>query len=168
MGLNREVIEEHLKYLKEDKYDIEFYVALLLYDIRGIDDIKDLTDEDIDIAYDIQDDYDSIYNEDMRDRFLYDFKRETEEEKLEKDVNSIRSLLTMFNDRSVYEIETAMLINEFMDCEMKNVTDTDIKRIYELVKSHDEIVSNSVKEEMQHEAEEQEKKNELQEEEMEI
>ena len=36
MSLNRDAIEKHLKYLKEDKYDREFYVALLLYDIKGI------------------------------------------------------------------------------------------------------------------------------------
>lgn len=85
MSLNRDVIEKHLKYLKEDKYDREFYVALLLYDIKGIDNVKDLTDEDIDIAYKIQDDYDSIYNEDMRDRFLYNFEMEKDEEELENE-----------------------------------------------------------------------------------
>ena len=78
-GLNREAIEKHLKYLKEDTYCREFYVALLLYEIKGIDDIKNLTEKDIDIAYEIQDDYDSIYNEDMRDRFLYDFTLEKDE-----------------------------------------------------------------------------------------
>ena len=78
-GLNREAIEKHLKYLKEDAYCREFYVALLLYEIKGIDDIKNLTEKDIDIAYEIQDDYDSIYNEDMRDRFLYDFTLEKDE-----------------------------------------------------------------------------------------
>lgn len=63
----------------------------------------------------------------------------------------IRSLLIMFNNRSVYEIETALLIYEFMDCDMKNVSDTDINRVYKLVESHDEIISDLVKEEMQQE-----------------
>lgn len=80
MELNKEAIERHLKYLKEDKYADEFYVALLLYDIRGVMDAKDLTDEDIEIAFEIEDEYESIYNEDMRDRFLYDFQIEKEEE----------------------------------------------------------------------------------------
>ena len=85
MSLNRDAIEKHLKYLKEDKYDKEFYVALLLYDIKGIKDVKDLTDEDIDIAYEIQDDYDYIYNKDMRDRFLYNFEMRKDEEELENE-----------------------------------------------------------------------------------
>ena len=85
MSLNRDAIEKHLKYLKEDKYDKEFYVALLLYDIKGIKDVKDLTDEDIDIAYEIQDDYDYIYNKDMRDRFLYNFEMGKDEEELENE-----------------------------------------------------------------------------------
>ena len=85
MGLNKDAIEKHLQYLKEDKYNTEFYVALLLYDVKGIDSIKDLTDEDIDVAYKIQDEYDSIYNEDMRDRFLNNFEMEKDEEELENE-----------------------------------------------------------------------------------
>ena len=79
----------------------------------------------------------------------------------------IRSLLIMFNNRSIYEIETALLIYEFMDCDMKNVTDTDINRVYKLVRSHDEIISDSVKEEMRQEREEQEKRQDSKEEEIE-
>ena len=51
----------------------------------------------------------------------------------------IRSLLIMFHNRSVYEIETALLIYEFMDCDMKNITDTDINRVYKLIETQHEI-----------------------------
>ena len=90
MGLNKEAIERHLKYLKEDRYDREFYVALLLYDIKGVYGIQDLTDKDIDRAYEIQDRYDSIYNGDMRDSFLYEYELESEQksrnEEIERDL----------------------------------------------------------------------------------
>ncbi len=82
--MNREAIERHMKYLQEDKYDREFYVALLLYDVCGLT-AKDLNDDIIDKAFDISDDYDSIYNEDMRDRLLYDMDYEKEEEQ-ERDI----------------------------------------------------------------------------------
>lgn len=79
----------------------------------------------------------------------------------------IRSLLIMFNNRSIYEIETALLLYEFMDCDMKNVTDTDINRVYKLVRSQDEIISDSVREEMQKEIEKHEKEQKSKEEELE-
>ncbi|MBQ2947123.1 MAG: hypothetical protein IJE04_04665 [Bacilli bacterium] len=79
MGLDRKVIEEHLKYLDEDKHYNEFYVALLLYDVLGIRK-EDLTDEQIDRVYDLEDEYESIYNEDLRYRLLYELDKEKEEE----------------------------------------------------------------------------------------
>lgn len=77
--MNREAIERHMKYLQEDKYDREFYVALLLYDVKGLT-VGDLNNDIINKAFEISDDYDSIYNEDMRDRLLYNFDNEKEEE----------------------------------------------------------------------------------------
>lgn len=65
--MNIEAIKNHMNYLKNDKYDMEFYIALLLYDILDVP-IDKVTKEMIDLAYNIQDDYDSIYNEDLRDR----------------------------------------------------------------------------------------------------
>lgn len=84
--MNREAIEKHLRYLQEDKYDREFYIALLLYDIKGIT-VEDLNNDVINKVFKINNEYDSIYNEDMRDRLLYDFDNEkdnVEEEELEK------------------------------------------------------------------------------------
>lgn len=66
--MNIEAIKNHMTYLENDNYDREFYVALLLYDILGVK-ADEVTEEMIDTAFDIQDDYDSIYNEDLRDRF---------------------------------------------------------------------------------------------------
>ena len=79
----------------------------------------------------------------------------------------IRSLLIMFHNRSVYEIENALLNYEFMDCDMKNITDTDINRVYKLIETQDEIVSDSVKELMQKEKEEHDKEEKLKNEEVE-
>lgn len=80
----------------------------------------------------------------------------------------IRSLLIMFNNKSVYEIETALLIYEFMDKDMKNVSDTEINKVYKLVKSQDEIVDDYVKEQVKEIEEENEKeRNEVHEDEIE-
>lgn len=80
----------------------------------------------------------------------------------------IRSLLIMFNNRSVYEIETALLIYEFMDKDMKNVTDTEINQVYKLVRSQDELVDDYVKEQVKEIEQKNEKeKNEVQEDEIE-
>lgn len=88
MGLNKDAIASHLKYLQEDRYDREFYVALLLYDVLGLD-VKELNDENIERTYKLQDEYDSIYNEDLRDRLQEELVRERyeeleQEEELEK------------------------------------------------------------------------------------
>lgn len=88
MGLNKDAIARHLKYLQDDRYDREFYVALLLYDVLGLD-VKELNDENIERTYKLQDEYDSIYNEDLRDRLQEELVRERyeeleQEEELEK------------------------------------------------------------------------------------
>lgn len=79
MGLNREAIENHMKYLQQDKYDREFYVALILHDICGLT-VRDLNNDIINKAFEISDDYDSIYNEDMRDKLNNEIEQEREEE----------------------------------------------------------------------------------------
>lgn len=63
--MNIEEVKKHINYLRCDKYDKEFYVALLLYDIAGLHE-KDITEEYINKAYEIFDDYDSIYKEEIR------------------------------------------------------------------------------------------------------
>lgn len=77
--MNIDEVKNHIKYLKEDKFSNEFYVALILYDIKGLSP-EDIDDDMVKRAYEIIDDYDSIYNDDMRDRVLYDFDLEEEQE----------------------------------------------------------------------------------------
>lgn len=77
-------VKEHVEYLRKDRFSNEFYVALILYDILGIYE-KDVTEEKINKAYDIIDEYDSIYNEDLRERIRDELEEEYEEEH-DKDV----------------------------------------------------------------------------------
>ena len=58
----------------------------------------------------------------------------------------IRSLLIMFNNRSVYEIETALAIYEFFNKDIKDVTDKEIEDVYNLVRSQSEYVNDYLKE----------------------
>ena len=60
----------------------------------------------------------------------------------------IRSLLIMFNNRSLYEIETALAIYEFMDKDVKNVSDDEILKVYDLIHSQNEIYNDYIKEEI--------------------
>lgn len=60
----------------------------------------------------------------------------------------IRSLLIMFNNRSLYEIETALAIYEFMDKDVKDVSEEEILKVYDLIHSQDEIYNDYLKEEI--------------------
>lgn len=82
--MNIQAVKDHIKYLKEDGFSLEFYTALMLYDIAGLED-KDITEEKINKAYRIQDSYDSIYNQDLRDEIRSELEAEQEyEEEMEK------------------------------------------------------------------------------------
>lgn len=88
--MNIEEIKKHLDYIKNDKYSREFYVALLLYDILDVS-ADELTEDMVNKTFEIQDKYDSIYKEDLRDRirdeidFHKDYSVELEEEEIEKE-----------------------------------------------------------------------------------
>mgnify|MGYP007120296109 FL=1 len=45
----------------------------------------------------------------------------------------IKSLLIMFNNKNVYEIETALAIYEFMDKDINSISDEEIFRLYDLI-----------------------------------
>ena len=77
--LDKKAVEEHLEYIRNDKHPNEFYVALLLYELYDLD-VKDLNDKMILEAHEIIDEYDSIYNEDLRDRLRDEQFMEKEEE----------------------------------------------------------------------------------------
>ena len=84
--MNIEKIKDHIKYLREDKYNTEFYVALLAYDIFEFDE-KEITEEIINKIFEIEDRYDSIYNEELRDELRREIEENQEielEEKIEK------------------------------------------------------------------------------------
>lgn len=79
MGLDIEAVKKHIKYLREDTNNREFYVALLLYDVLGYSE-KDITEQNINKAYEIEDRYDSIYKEELREDLRHDLEEEYEEE----------------------------------------------------------------------------------------
>lgn len=61
----------------------------------------------------------------------------------------IKSLLIMFNNKNVYEIETALAIYEFMEKDANSISDEEIFKVYDLIHSQDEIFDDYVKEEIQ-------------------
>lgn len=84
--MNIEKIKDHIKYLREDKYNTEFYVALLAYDIFEFDE-KEITEEIINKIFEIEDRYDFIYNEELRDELRREIEENQEielEEEIEK------------------------------------------------------------------------------------
>ena len=76
----------------------------------------------------------------------------------------IRSLLIMFNNRSEYEIETALAIYEYMDKDIKDVSEEEIFKVHELIHSQDEVFNDYIKEEVIKIKEESERQNKLKEE----
>lgn len=80
--LDIEAVKNHIKYLREDQYSKEFYVALLMYDILGLEE-EDVTKEIVSDVFDIQDNYDSLYKEELREE-LRDLVLEKEQEEEEE------------------------------------------------------------------------------------
>ena len=63
-------------------------------------------------------------------------------------IDYIKSLLIMFNNKSVYGIETVLAIYEFMDKDINSISDAEIFRVYDLIHSQDEIFDDYVKKEI--------------------
>ena len=86
--MNKEQIINHLNYIKNDKYCMEFYIALLLYERFNISS-EDISDELINDTFEIIDKYDSIYEEflryDLDNELKKYFERERTDE-IEKDL----------------------------------------------------------------------------------
>lgn len=76
--LDIEVVKNHIKYLREDQYSREFYVALLMYDVLGLKEDA-VTEEIVSDVFAIQDNYDSLYKEELREE-LRDLELEKEQE----------------------------------------------------------------------------------------
>ena len=60
----------------------------------------------------------------------------------------IRSLLIMFNNRNVYEIETALAIYEYMNKDVKEISEEEISKVYDLIHSQNDIYDSYIKEEV--------------------
>ena len=71
----------------------------------------------------------------------------------------IRSLLNVFHNHSIYDIETALIIYEFSDEDSRYIKDEELNRVYELIKSQDEIIDEYIIE--KYRQEEREKEEEL-------
>lgn len=79
-------------------------------------------------------------------------------------IDYIRSLLIMFNNRSEYEIETALAIYEYMDKDIKDISNEEIFKVHQLIRSQDEVFNDYIKEEVIKIKEESERQNRLNEE----
>lgn len=75
----------------------------------------------------------------------------------------IKNLLIIFNNKSVYEIETALAIYEFMEKDVNSISDEEIFKVYDLIHSQDEIFDDYVKEEIQRIKEDQDKEERIKE-----
>ena len=60
--------------------------------------------------------------------------------------NKIRALIKVFENINVYDIETALLIYEYVDKDINEMTSEEINSIYEFVKSRDKVIDEYVAE----------------------
>lgn len=81
--LNIDAVKNHIKYFRENKYDREFYIALLMYDVLDYNE-SDVTQDIIDTIYDVEGRYEYIYKQTLRDELRGELEIETEiEEEIE-------------------------------------------------------------------------------------
>lgn len=58
----------------------------------------------------------------------------------------IRTLIKIFENINIYDIETALLIHEYVDKDINEMSDEEINSIYEFVKSRDKVIDEYVAE----------------------
>lgn len=58
----------------------------------------------------------------------------------------IRTLIKIFENINIYDIETALLIYEYVDKDINEMLDEEINSIYEFVKSRDKVIDEYVAE----------------------
>lgn len=63
----------------------------------------------------------------------------------EKNYN-IRLFLDYFKNKNVYELETALAIHEYLDKNGKEISDDNINKIYDIIRSEDDVFKEYVKE----------------------
>lgn len=60
--------------------------------------------------------------------------------------DKIKDLIKIFEGINIYDIETALLIHEYIDNDINVMTDKEINDIYEFVRSRDKIIDDYVAE----------------------
>ncbi len=85
--LNKEAIKNHLNYLKNNKFSMEFYIALLLYDMSIVESNKVI---DKNISWNIQKMFDDMYKKDLRDKIKQN--KNLKNKKIEKSVNETKEI----------------------------------------------------------------------------
>ena len=63
----------------------------------------------------------------------------------EKNYN-IRSFLDYFKNKNVYELETALAIHEYLDKNGKEISDDNIDKIFDIIRSEDDVFNEYLKE----------------------
>lgn len=58
----------------------------------------------------------------------------------------IRTLIKIFENINIYDIETALLIYEYVDKDINEMSDEEINSIYEFIKSRDKVIDEYVAE----------------------
>ena len=58
----------------------------------------------------------------------------------------IRTLIKIFENINIYDIEKALLIYEYVDKDINEMSDEEINSIYEFVKSRDKVIDEYVAE----------------------
>ena len=60
-------------------------------------------------------------------------------------MDNIKNWLHLFDNKNVYEIETALLLYEFLDKDVNDISNKEIMKAYEIVHSQDEVFDEYVK-----------------------
>jgi len=60
--------------------------------------------------------------------------------------DKIKELIKMYENTNIYVVETALLIYEYVEKDISEMTDEEINNIYEFVKSRDKIIDDYVAE----------------------
>ena len=60
--------------------------------------------------------------------------------------DKIKELIKMYENTNIYVVETALLIYEYVEKDISEMTDEGINNIYEFVKSRDKIIDDYVAE----------------------
>lgn len=60
--------------------------------------------------------------------------------------DKIKDLIKTFKDINIYDIETALLIHEYIDIDISEMTDKEINDVYKFVRSQDKVIDDYIAE----------------------